>query len=135
MNRDILDFVGLQAFGRGGFAKGAWWVTSFTFTAKARRREAIRYYVHRLLPAFGQGQSTVKNPCIRRQCENPAAQRSRMIPVWQKTHLEKSKNNPLRRNRTIRARLFGHKIRCQSGQSLKILRMPVRGKVRSEKSP
>ena len=37
------------------------------------------------------------------------------------------KKVPCRRNRTIRARLFGHKKRRQRGRSPKNLTMPVRG--------
>ena len=43
---------------------------------------------------------------------------------------ENRTSGPRRRNRTIRARLFGHKLRRQPGQTPKILTMPIRPKVR-----
>jgi hypothetical protein len=48
--------------------------------------------------------------------------------------LEKSKMHQPRHNLTIRARLFGHKLRSECGQTPKNLTLPVRPFLRSEKS-
>jgi hypothetical protein len=48
--------------------------------------------------------------------------------------LEKSKMNQPGHNLTIKARLFGHKLQSERGQTPKNLTMPVRPFLRSEKS-